>query len=156
KFNYVNNGAPADGHRAMGYYTGSDLPFIHGVASTFAIADRSFCSVLGPTSTNRAYLQAGTSFGYAETPTPLPEPHDTPIELLGGQVTWADYYSSLPTLGTFLYSFSAHLDNAIKIEHFADDVMAGKLAQVNFVDPQLGNDFGAVRTDLHPPGDAQL
>src|SRR5215472_1006098 len=33
------------GERAMGYFDQSDLPFYYGLASTFAIADRYFCSV---------------------------------------------------------------------------------------------------------------
>src|SRR5207249_814990 len=61
--NYDNDGTPADGKRAMGYYTDADIPFFHGMANTFALADRSFCSLLGPTGPNRAYLQAATSFG---------------------------------------------------------------------------------------------
>src|SRR5215468_201022 len=53
-----------DGARAMGYYDESDLPFYYALATTFAIGDRYFCSVLGPTFPNRSYLLAATSFGH--------------------------------------------------------------------------------------------
>src|SRR5262249_42204954 len=52
-----------DGKRAMGYYTDADVPFLYGLASTFAIADHYHCSLLGPTEPNRMYLYAATSFG---------------------------------------------------------------------------------------------
>ena len=156
KFNYTNDGVPADGHRAMGYYTEEDIPFFYGIANTFALADHWFCSLLGPTFPNRAYMQAATSFGLVGG-TLFMDARNNLIEILeGGKVTWHDYYSSLPTLGTFLESLSRHIDDISRIQFFWDDVKNGNLSQVNFVDPQLGNDFGAVRNDLHPPGDVQL
>ena len=47
----------------MGYFLGADMPFTWGMARTFPIADRWFCSVLGQTDPNRRYLFAGTSLG---------------------------------------------------------------------------------------------
>ena len=40
-----------------------DVPFYYGLYATFAMGDRYFSSVLGPTYPNRFYLLAGTSFG---------------------------------------------------------------------------------------------
>ena len=155
-YNYLNNGAPADGKRAMGYYDENDMPFFYSLANTFALADRSFCSLLGPTFPNRAFMEAGSAFGFPDGNL-FTQPLNNVMEILEtGKVTWRDYYSSLPTLGLFLDSFSKYLDNAFLINHFFDDAAAGKLAQVNWVDPQLGDNFGAVRNDLHPPGDMQL
>src|SRR5262249_37806697 len=56
---------PADptGSRAMGFYDVRDLPFYYSLASSFAIGDRYFASVPGPTFPNREFLLAGTSFG---------------------------------------------------------------------------------------------
>ena len=59
----------------MGYYDQTDLPFYYGVAQTFAISDRYFSSVIGPTFPNRSYALAATSFGHlttAEIFPPLP------------------------------------------------------------------------------------
>jgi phospholipase C len=154
--NYQNNGEPADGKRAMGYYTEADIPFFYAMASTFALADHSFCSLLGPTFPNRAYLQAATSFGTLGTPF-FQDAHNNLIEIMeNAHVTWRDYYSSLPTLGTFLESLSRHIENITRMQYLAADAMSGSLSQVNFVDPELGDSFGADRTDLHPPGDVQL
>src|ERR1700734_1301580 len=47
----------------MGYWTGSELPFYHGLARVFPVADRWFCSCLGPTFPNRRFLISGTAHG---------------------------------------------------------------------------------------------
>jgi phospholipase C len=48
---------------AMGYWTEQDLPFYHGLARTFPLADHWFSSCLGPTFPNRRFLLAGTAHG---------------------------------------------------------------------------------------------
>src|SRR6185437_6619722 len=48
----------------MGYYTQDDLPFYYDLAQKFAIDDRYFASVMGPTLPNRLYEMAATSFGH--------------------------------------------------------------------------------------------
>ena len=53
----------ADPGAAMGYWTEEDLPFYHGLAKTFPLADRWFSSCLGPTFPNRRFLVAGTAHG---------------------------------------------------------------------------------------------
>ena len=47
----------------MGYWSEKDLPFYYGLAQTFPLADRWFCSCLGPTFPNRRFLLAGTAHG---------------------------------------------------------------------------------------------
>lgn len=49
------------GVRAMGYYDQTDIPFYFWLANEFSIADRYFCSLLGPTWPNRMYLYAASS-----------------------------------------------------------------------------------------------
>ena len=62
------SGTPDFGHNdTMGYYNQDDLPFYYGLAQTFAISDRHFCSVVGPTFPNRSYELAATSFGHVTT-----------------------------------------------------------------------------------------
>src|SRR6185312_4136690 len=53
--------------QTMGYYTQDDLPFYYDLAQKFAIDDRYFSSVLGPTLPNRMYLMAASSFGHVTT-----------------------------------------------------------------------------------------
>ena len=47
----------------LGYWTESELPFYYGLARTFPVADRWFCSCMGPTFPNRRFLIAGTANG---------------------------------------------------------------------------------------------
>src|SRR6201993_5186027 len=66
--------APKGGKTApMAYWTGQDLPFYHGLARTFPLADRWFSSCLGPTFPNRRFLLAGTANGLMD---------DLPLNLL--------------------------------------------------------------------------
>jgi phospholipase C len=48
---------------AMGYWDAEDLPFYAGLAQTFPLADRWYCSLLGPTFPNRRFLIAATANG---------------------------------------------------------------------------------------------
>jgi len=52
-----------DGDWAMGYYTGTDLPFYYSLHDTSTLCANYFCSLLGPTWPNRYYSVAGTSGG---------------------------------------------------------------------------------------------
>jgi phospholipase C len=47
----------------MQWYDERDIPFYDELASTFAVGDRYFASVMGPTFPNRDYLYAATSLG---------------------------------------------------------------------------------------------
>ena len=57
----------------MGYWTEQDLPFYHGLARTFPLADHWFSSCLGPTFPNRRFLLAGTAHGLVD---------DLPVNIL--------------------------------------------------------------------------
>jgi phospholipase C len=66
--------APGGGKTApMAYWAEQDLPFYHGLARTFPLADHWFSSCLGPTFPNRRFLLAGTASGLMD---------DLPVNLL--------------------------------------------------------------------------
>jgi phospholipase C len=92
----------ADETVAMGYWTESDLPFYHGLARTFPLADRWFSSCLGPTFPNRRFLIAGTAHGLVD---------DLPLHLL-------DY----PPAGTILDVLSWHGISWMNYHAVAGDV----------------------------------
>src|SRR5262249_43042530 len=60
--------------QTMAFYTQEEIPFYYGLAQSFAIDDRYFSSVLGPTFPNRSYLTAATSFGHLTTSDTFPPP----------------------------------------------------------------------------------
>ena len=87
----------ADPTVPMGYWTGADLPFYEGLASTFPVADHWFCSCLGPTFPNRRFLIAGTAHGLIDD---LPfgmfdrPPAGTVFDLLTRNgLSWVNYHS---------------------------------------------------------------
>jgi phospholipase C len=154
--NYHNDAAPADGPRAMGYYTADDLPWLNAVANTFALADHNFSSVLGPTFPNREYLYAATSFGHIGNDI-FRDERPTIMQLLdGAKVDWRVYRTNTtPGPGIFAEVYTRFLNNAFTVDKFMSDAQAGMLGQVNFIDADLQSTAQAMRSDFHPPGDIQ-
>lgn len=143
----------------MGFYTQDDLPFYYDLAQKFAIDDRYFSSVLGPTLPNRSYLMAATSFGHLTGADPMPPGGYKPINgtifdlLESRQVSWADYFQNGPQAGVFRQWSGAGRDpHFFPVQDFltaaAGSSGARELPQVAFVDPGGGNDD-------HPPTDVQ-
>jgi phospholipase C len=156
----LDNGieTPTD-DQTMGFYTQDDLPFYYDLAQKFAIDDRYFSSVLGPTLPNRFYLMAATSFGHVTTGDPVPAGGYKPItgtifDLLDSrQITWADYSQSAPQAGAFRPNTDPHF---FPVQDFmtaaAGSSGAAPLPQVVFVDPSF---YGPDENDEHPPTDIQ-
>lgn len=156
----VSNATDADptGHRGMGYYDESDLPFYYELASTFAISDRYFCSLLGPTYPNRYYLAAGTSFGLVTTDTRNLAPAGVPQiyrALNEKGVTWKSYSKTTSSVFLFLEFGLQQASHFAPVSQFAVDAANGDLPQVSFVEAGF-SESADVETDEHPPADLQL
>ncbi len=162
------SGTPDFGHNdTMGYYNQNDLPFYYGLAQTFAMSDRHFCSVVGPTFPNRAYEMAATSFGHVTTGTEIYPPGFLPtmgldttvgyqpitgsiFDLLDANgISWINYYQDLPTSvifeGDFLPFLIAHArtvsgPSPFGGSNFMTAAANGTLPQVSFVDPSFAPD----------------
>jgi phospholipase C len=153
-FVVTNADAPDDGRRAMGFYTGEDIPYYYALANTFATGDRYFSSLLGPTFPNRFYLLTGTSFGHIRNnfPTSLDQfSQPTIFDLLNTyQITWKYYFSDAPAVGLFLPVVLRNLDKFAHVLQYYDDVARGRLPQVVFIDPFF------LFSDEHPPHNIQI
>lgn len=143
----------------MGYYDQTDLPFYYDLAEKFAIGDRYFASVLGPTFPNRSYLMAATSFGHLTSHDAFPPPNGykpitgTIFDLLNKfGVSWADYFQDVPQAGSFLQNDPHFLPLATFLAQAAGVPGAGPLPAVSFVDPAFGP---PTENDEHPPTDIQ-
>ncbi len=155
--NNQDNGVPADGTRAMGFYTEADLPWLYAAANTFAIGDRNFSSLLAQTYPNRDYFYAATSFGHVDNVLFSDEMPTIMQSFAGAKVDWRIYYSTIPGMGIFIGTLANYFDDVtFPITQFFADAQAGKLGQVNYVDPDLSEAHGALGNDLHPPGDLQV
>jgi phospholipase C len=156
--------------QTMNFYNQNELPFYYDLAQKFAIDDRYFASVVGPTFPNRSYLLAGTSFGHVTTSDTFPPPGGykpitgTIFDLFDSKhVTWADYFQDVPQGGTFrLFSATGVDPHFFPLKVFLAQA-AGipipglpPLPSVSFIDPNFGVLGGAAaENDEHPPTDIQ-
>jgi phospholipase C len=90
----------ADATAPMTYWSEADLPFYYGLARTFPVADRWFCSCLGPTFPNRRFLISGTAHGLIDdVPFELFDypPAGTIFDLLDRfGISWVNYHNVNP------------------------------------------------------------
>ena len=149
---------PADptGSRSMGHYNSGELPFYYALANAFAIGDRYFSSVLGPTFPNRFYLTTGTSFGHIRNDIATFN-QKTIFQLLdeaNPPVTWKIYAASVSEVILFSY-VQQHASHIRPISEYMTDAANGTLPQVAFVEP---NSLGSVNVenDEHPPANVQV
>jgi phospholipase C len=167
----IDNGLenPTD-DQTMNFYNQNEIPFYYDLAQKFAINDRYFCSVLGPTFPNRSYLMAATSFGHLTTSEIGPPAGTTGYKPITGtifdlmdknSVTWADYFQDFPQGGTFRsIGLVAPPDpHFLPLKLFLAQVAGvpgvGTLPQVSFVDPNFGIFGVKTENDEHPPTDIQ-
>jgi phospholipase C len=153
--------------QTMGFYNQDDLPFYYNLAADFAVNDRYFASVLGPTFPNRAYLAAATSFGHLTTSDTFPPPGGykpitgTIFDLLDvNKVSWADYFQDAPQGGAFRqFSATAADPHFLPLKVFlaqaAGTPGVPELPSVSFVDPNFGLAGIKFENDEHPPTDIQ-
>jgi phospholipase C len=131
----------ASGPVAMGYWTGRDLPFTYGLARSFPVADRYFCSVLAQSYPNRRFLTSGTAYGIVDdTVNGAVPPNGTIFTTLNKYgISWRNYYSTLPT--SYLYpSLIERTDfhhSVVTVEHFFADAAAGTLPGFSLIDPNF-------------------
>lgn len=130
----------ASGPVAMGYFTVEDIPFYHGLARTFPLCDRFFCSVLAQTYPNRRFLLAGSAGGIISTTTAAltaPEPPNGSIleRMNDFGISWKNYYTDLPGVGVLLDTASRNRDHLVSIDDFFTDAASGDLPDVSYVDP---------------------
>jgi phospholipase C len=145
------------GSRALGYYGGSDLPFYYALYSTFAMSDRHFASLLGPTYPNRLFLLAGTSFGHVHNdfPPALDQYGPSLFERLDAAgISWKIYFSDLPFTSMFAAVRAFGSARSVSVAEFYTDAAAGTLPQVVIIEPKY---FGGPNeeTDEHPPANPQ-
>jgi len=163
---FVESGS---GPVSMGYWQKQDQPFYYSLASTFPIADRYFCSLLGQTFPNRRYLMAATSLGMVNDTLPSGTPaRGTIFDLLDAHhITWRNYYSTTPSTLLFPAVYFANFGTKVlPVAQFFQDAARGHLPAYCIIDPDfsthseenpqniaLGEAFAAevVRAVMHGP-----
>jgi phospholipase C len=133
-----------DGHFAMGYYDGSDLPFLYWLAKNYSLADHYFAPVLGGTWSNRDYLYAATSDGIHDTGERVLDKPTIYDALDKAHITWGVYANGTPRQDCMGWT-SSHA-GVHNIAAFRSALAGGSLPAVSFVDP-------AGCEDTHPTAD---
>lgn len=138
-----------DAQQALSYYDKTDLPFYYWLASTYALDDRHFPSVLSGTYPNRNFLLLGTADGVASTGEGYPDPATPTIldALDKAGVSWGVYSDG--SLFSGALGWSLPHAGAHPFADFLPALQDGSLPQVAFVDGIDGLE------DEHPTGDVQ-
>jgi phospholipase C len=156
----------------MAYYGRTDTPVLHELFDNYALCDRWFSSVMGPTWPNRSYLHAGTSTGIKENaridverrPTSPTQARTIWHELKEKCISAANYSMDFawalggfglfnPTSNRSIYrhASSGHGrdNNAPQQPSFEEACEEGTLPTVSIIDPA----FILAPCDDHPPHD---
>ena len=143
--------------KIMYYFTPDKLPVLTTLATEFAVFNRWFSSIPGPTLCNRAFAHYGTSFGHVG------------MELLYANTQFKSIYQRLESAGKTakIYYFdtkSSSLEVINLLQHqpqffgtfqqFLDDCGTGTLPDFSFIEPNYSDhegDSGAIlASDQHP------
>jgi phospholipase C len=134
---------------AMAYWDSGTLPFYYWLANTFPVCDQWFCSTLCQTYPNRVFAMAATAAGLTSTDTPPPTvtpPNGHIFDRLDAAgVSWATYYTELPTPGLFGAAYAAEREGrnffgpfgapAATVQAFKAACLAGTLPSYVMVEP---------------------
>lgn len=146
------------GARAMGYYDDRDIPYYYWLSKTFAISDRYFCSLLGPTWPNRFYFWGATSWGRTHTPDTPPAGKKIITDLMqDAGKSWKIYRNGSVSFGTTfcLSGTCSGLYGTPFNTNFENDVKADRLADLVLIDPNFSGGANGAQDDEHPPANVQ-
>ena len=137
------------------------LPMLTTLAREFAVCDRWFSSVPGPTLPNRAFAHGATSQGRVDMSPLYPGLH-TVYELLQGRGVAAKIYYYSRHSWSMTLSFAPLMGNQVNyfglLDDFITDCDSGRLPNYCFVEPnfQTYDDGGTVfANDQHPDNDVR-
>jgi phospholipase C len=127
---FVINNNP-DGRRAIFYQDDKVIPFYYALASKFAIGDRYFASVMGPTWPNRYFMMSATSFGYTDNSFDEADTIENPAPVIFQALekaghTWKDY-----TDGPHMIQFYPSWGFNNKVLGHNDDVKCGLMNDID-------------------------
>jgi phospholipase C len=139
----ANGEVDTAGIRAMGFYTGGDLPYHYWLATQFATSDSWFDPSPDRTQPNRYYMMGATSGGYAyplTPPEPLIQSKTIFDSLTAANISWK-IYTQLPDGYTYASAFSGFMErNSANVvvdptfSQFIASAQAGTLPSVTFID----------------------
>lgn len=144
--------------KIMYYFKQADLPVLTTLALEFAVFNRWFASIPGPTICNRAFAHYGTSFGRVDmNPVYIGEPFKSVYSrLVDGQHTAKIYYydtaSSTMEVANLLQNQPQLFGT---YPQFVQDCKTGNLPEYSFIEPNFNDHGQEAASDQHPDHDVQ-
>lgn len=133
----------AEAHRALGYWERDRLSCFYGLADNYALCQRWFASVMGPTFPNRFFSLLGHSDGLQSNDFAT----DAPIvfqHVFNAGKSYGIYYGNFP-FAALSPRMSLGDPEMNTLENFFDHAASGSLPNLSWIDPIYG------RQDDHPP-----
>jgi len=147
----------------MACFSPTAVPAITTLANEFAIFDKWYASVPGPTIVNRLYLHSATSHGesgsnWDDIEIVLGYPQKPIYQSIAeAGLTWAVYQEEIAYPLAFKWMRQPeNLHNEHWFEDFGDHVKLGKLANYTFLAPRFFALPDLAATDEHPSHDVSL
>lgn len=141
------------GPKTMGYYEETELPFYYALANNFAISDRYFSSVLGPTFPNRFFLLTGSALGKISNSGPWSSggfSQKTIFDLLGEfGISWK-YYADWKGYLRMFSTYQRNKNNFVSISQYKIDLQNGTLPKIVFLESKEDIE------DEHPSANVQV
>lgn len=131
---------------AIGYFLGTDLPFLGRAAPEWLVLDRYFCPIMGPTFPNRVVSLAGATDRLSNTFVASTLPTIWDLLSAAGR-TGLNYGTALTSSSLWGTRYSSIIK---PLSQFYSDAAAGTLPNLAFVDPELTGDLF---DSYHPPAD---
>lgn len=144
----------------MAYYDPGKLTVLHKLARNFAVCDRWFSSMPGPTWQNRFFVHSGTTKGHLKMPSGIFDPNfhlydqDTIYDRLNEKkISWKIYHQG--EAQTMVLVHQLEPDNLLhyhEMVQFFDDAAGDEadFPQYSFIEPCYS---GSGQNDQHPPSD---
>jgi len=151
-------------HMIMYYFAQNQLPVLTTLALEFAVFNRWFASIPGPTVCNRAFAHYGTSFGRVDmNPLEILAPFKSVYERLIGanppHTAKIYYYDTTSSTLEVVNLLQNQPELFATYEQFLQDCASGNLPEYSFVEPNY-NDHQAdggeqIASDQHPDHNIQ-
>jgi phospholipase C len=147
-------------HKIMYYFPKEKLPVLTSLATNFAVFNRWFASIPGPTICNRAFAHYGTSFGHVDMSMFYPQGKSIYERLENAGRTAKLYYFDQASSTMEIVNLLQHQPQLFgTFDQFLQDCKTGKLPDYSFVEPNYtdhdGDSGALIASDQHPDHNIQ-
>ena len=161
-YTQVCDGNTSEGAKILRCFAPDRVPALATLAREFAVCDRWFSSVPGPTWPNRFFAHCATSDGVPQMgPRADQRCYQMPTlyeSLESAGASWRIYYHDIPQ--ALALSRLRRRANRRHFRRFEDafhaDAAAARLPTYTFIEPRYFDFFGACANDQHPPHDVRF